>query len=863
MPPSNRSRPTSPSSSTPAEASRERSDWRLGPAAVLAWSIAGVSYSVDESAAWLTSGAAAVAILLIAGAAVVQRRGSSRCAGWLRLVAVSAAVAALTGWASWHALEQRQAAPMQEAIASKHSCLVEFTLTQMVSSSVLEDPGSQEDGGQAPLGQRFRAQLTHLDCGTGAFRLDAPVLVSGRLAAGSSTEPGTRFAADAKLRDIQASSRSAARLSLDAPAEQLAPPGGALAVGATLRASFLTLAATLPGDGGQLVPGLAVGDDREVAEDLVAAMKTSSLVHLTAVSGANCALVTGAVLVIGRLLMRPRLERLAAASLALVAFVVLVTPQGSVVRASAMAIVVLAADAGGRRVTGSSALNLAVIGLLVISPDMSLDAGFALSAAATAGLLLGAGPLGERLSAWMPRPLALTIAVPVAAQLLCQPVLVLLDPRVPVHGVTANLLAAPAAPIATVVGLLACLLAPLAPPLAVVLAWVAWLPASWIAAVARVTSGWPLASIPVPEGLGGVLITAIPAVLLVWWCRERGDSPPARLRRLALVALMALLVTVALGVGLGQRVGSGLTRPDPWRYWMCDVGQGDAMLIRSTAGVILMDTGPESEALDACLTEAKVSELAALILTHFDKDHDGAAATALPLAEQLIVPATGEAHGEGIVRDAATHGIPLVFAGRGDVFTFGDLALHVLWPARTSSGQPSVLSSNDGSLAVSVKPTASCRQACVSLIALADLGEAQQNELMSEAPPELLSADVVKVSHHGSRDQAAELYRVMQPKAALVSVGAENGYGHPTRSTLDMLTAAGAIPLRTDERGHLVVAGSPDDITVWSPPQALAEAASVPRFSASGWPASPPCDTALPECAPPRSASRSRRSRTP
>ena len=144
MPPSNRSRPTSPSSSTPAEASRERSDWRLGPAAALAWSIAGVSYSVDESAAWLTSGAAAVATLLIAGAAVVQRRGSSRCAGWLRLLAVSAAVAALTGWASWHALEQRQAAPIQEAIASTHACLVEFTLTQMVSCLLYTSDAADE-----------------------------------------------------------------------------------------------------------------------------------------------------------------------------------------------------------------------------------------------------------------------------------------------------------------------------------------------------------------------------------------------------------------------------------------------------------------------------------------------------------------------------------------------------------------------------------------------------------------------------------------------------------------------------------------------------------------------------------------------
>jgi len=110
-----------------------------------------------------------------------------------------------------------------------------------------------------------------------------------------------------------------------------------------------------------------------------------------------------------------------------------------------------------------SLLGLATIALLVLDPWYSRDFGFALSVCATAGLVLGSGPLAALLRRCMPRPLAVALAVPLAAQLACQPVLVLLEPVVPVYGVPANLLAAPAAPVATMAGLAGCLLLPVLP----------------------------------------------------------------------------------------------------------------------------------------------------------------------------------------------------------------------------------------------------------------------------------------------------------------------------------------------------------------------------------------------------------------
>src|SRR5690606_39249834 len=135
-----------------------------------------------------------------------------------------------------------------------------------------------------------------------------------------------------------------------------------------------------------------------------------------------------------------------------VGFVVLVTPEPSVQRAAVMALAVLVASGSGRPVRGIPVLCLAVLGLLVVDPWLARSFGFVLSVLATGGLLVLAGPLAAAMARWMPRWLAVVIAVPAAAQVACQPVIVLLDAALPTYGVVANILAAPAAPIATVVG---------------------------------------------------------------------------------------------------------------------------------------------------------------------------------------------------------------------------------------------------------------------------------------------------------------------------------------------------------------------------------------------------------------------------
>ncbi|MFT2692864.1 ComEC/Rec2 family competence protein [Clavibacter zhangzhiyongii] len=339
----------------------------------------------------------------------------------------------------------------------------------------------------------FAARPDHLS----ALGVGAVVRLSGAV---RSADPGDRAAYL-----LQARGR------LDAT---VAPPGP-LAVADGLRQGLTRAAAELPGPGASLLPGLAIGDVSAVSPELAQTMKDSSLTHLTAVSGANCAVIVGLVLALSVAAGLRRPARAVAALAALGAFVVLVTPQPSVLRAAVMAAVLIVSTAGGRPARGLPALAVAVVVLLTADPRLARDLGFTLSVLATAGLLVLAPPLAERLARRMPRRLADALAIPVAAQVACQPVLLVLQPGLPVHGVVANVLAEPAAAPATVAGLVACVLLPIWPAAGDLLVRLAWLPASWIAAVASVMSGLPAGRIPWPTGLAGVVALAVATALVV------------------------------------------------------------------------------------------------------------------------------------------------------------------------------------------------------------------------------------------------------------------------------------------------------------------------------------------------------------
>lgn len=578
------------------------------------------------------------------------------------------------------------------------------------------------------------------------------------------------------------------------------PPTGILRVTAGLRQSLVGAAEGLPGGGGELLPGLAVGDTSAVSVQTDADMKASSLSHLTAVSGANCALVVGIAFGLATVLRTGRRVRVLAGVGALVGFVILVTPEPSVVRAATMAGIAMLAVLLGRAGAGVALLSGAVVLLLLLDPWLSGSLGFALSVAATGALLTLARPLASGLARAMPAPLALALSVPLAAQLACGPLLVLIDPSVPLWGVPANLLAAPAAPVATVLGLAACLCAPI-PVLQSGLAALAWIPAAWIAGIADVASSLPFARVPWMAGVLGAAVLALVGVLVALAVALPGDGGrSARIRRGSAI-LLAGVVTIwgctVVATTISQRWGI----PEDWSILMCDVGQGDAVLVRSDRAIALIDTGHDPALVSACLDRVGVARVDLLVLTHFDKDHVGGSEAVIGRVDTVLHGPTDGIADERLLAELGSAGAQVVSAEQGMTGLLGRARWSVLWPRPGSLFAPG----NDSSVTVSIEGGGVPRS-----LFLGDLSADPQRMLRASIRG---GVEVVKVSHHGSADQDPGLYDQIAPRIALIGVGADNTYGHPTALALTMLqgTAIG----RTDEDGVVAVVGEGDALSLW------------------------------------------------
>ena len=775
---------------------RAEVDLRLALPAAAGWIAALVLVGVPDVAWWVAgaSWAAAVALLVVA---VRRARGVGRWTGTgaLGAIAVGAAVVGLVA-AAIGVAEGRRSVPLETTPGAAWELRVDGRADAAF-------PGFD---GEAQVRIPATVLAVHpAGDGDAITGLDVPVRVTAPAA-----DPTPVFGARVRIevasaRPAESGDRAVLLVRAAGPPEVVHLPAWSAWAGG-LGAGFAAAAEALPGDGGALVPGLAVGDTTAVGDDLDAAMKASSLSHLTAVSGANCAIVTAAGLAAASLAGLGRRTRVAVAGAALLGFVAIVTPEASVVRAATMAGVVLLALALGRGGGGVPALSVAVVALLAFDPWFARDAGFALSVLATAGLLVLAPPIARRLGRVMPVPLAEALALSIAAQLACQPVLTLLEPAVPVFGVAANLLAAPAAPVATVVGLLACLVLPVLPGVAHALLWIAWLPAAWIAALARTTAGLSGASAGVPAGpLGVVLVAAGVLAIVSLWLGGR--------RRLRGVAAFALVVLVGAWAGWGWAADALRTadRPSDWVLAACDVGQGDAVLVRAGGATMLVDTGPDRRALSGCLGALGVHHVDVLVLSHFDADHVGAT-EALAGRVGLVIVADADDPREAAAL-APLAGTEVARVSVGDTGSAGGIRWNVRWPRSGATG------GNDASVAMLVD-AGGLRTAF-----LGDLGEDAQRAMAANG---LGRADVVKVAHHGSADQHDGVYEQLGAPVGLVSVGADNGYGHPTDRALDLVRAGGGVPVRTDESGLVLLAQREGAPVIWVERGATAMSTGAP-----------------------------------
>lgn len=534
------------------------------------------------------------------------------------------------------------------------------------------------------------------------------------------------------------------------------------------------------GDAGSLIPGMVLGDTSKQTPEFKDQMKRSGLTHLVAVSGANFAIVSSFVLWLMQFAFKKKSYRLIATSLALICFIALVRPSPSVLRAAAMAAVLIFAQASSRTTDSIPALGFAMAAVVIGDPWQAKDAGFALSVLATAGLLLLAPVIHDRLP--INNKFAGAVAPPIAAMIFCSPVVVALSGYIAPMSIIANILAAPVVAPITIIGFIAALLSPFAPFISTLLIWLIRFPASFIVGVAHRISDFPVLNIH--NGRVGFSIVAV--ILALFWLFKKSWKKTSSV---ALVLILSLTWV--------QRWPT-----NDWQIANCDVGQGDSMVINLGGGsAIVIDVGPDARAEDKCLRNLGIKQIPLLILSHFHADHVGGLSglTSNRNVGQTWISNNAEPILESENAISFLNQSKIVVAQKGMTAKIGQVSLEVLWPDvnikefEEMPGEGSQI--NNSSIAMIVSSSD------WSIFTAGDLEPPAQHQLLGL----LRKVDIYKVCHHGSKYQDVELMSDLSAQIAVISVGAKNSYGHPAPETIAALTRLGTQVLRTDQDGAIAI----------------------------------------------------------
>jgi competence protein ComEC len=531
-----------------------------------------------------------------------------------------------------------------------------------------------------------------------------------------------------------------------------------------------------------------LGDTSLEKEQFVEDMRRSGLTHLTAVSGENFAIIAAFILWGLAFFLRSMRIRILITASILIAFIFLVRPSPSVMRASVMTAVLLVGKIKGERGSALPALGLAIGLLVLFDPFQAIDPGFALSVSATAGILIASDPIALYLSRFIGQSkIVEMLAIPIAATLFCTPLIMAISGQLSLVSLPANLLASEVVAPITIIGFIAALASPIIPGFSHLLLLLCKPFSGWIVFIAHALGSLPV--LKVPKSFLGAAIALIAIILII------------RKSWKLIATITIMVVAVHFGLSMGWP-GSN------WVYVNCDVGQGDGAVINLGGGsAIVIDVGPEPVAMDSCLSALHIKTIALLVLTHYHADHVNGLSGAMYGREVESVWVTNNPEPAlefAQIRELLqSHPLTVVHQGQKSEFDsqLGRVKILVLWPRVEVEKLPSLPGDGSG-----INNSSIALLISIGKFSIYTSGDTEPPAQQAIAESGLIHmVDFMKVSHHGSAYQYAPLLDLLRPKVATISVGAGNTYGHPAQTTIAALEQRGVRVLRTDLDGAIAL----------------------------------------------------------
>ncbi len=558
------------------------------------------------------------------------------------------------------------------------------------------------------------------------------------------------------------------------------------------------------GEDAPMAKALLIAEQQDIGVEVRERYADAGLVHMLSISGLHVAIVAGAIELLLSVLS---LGRARAAILSLVIVWVYVAVIGAPAPAlrSAVMLTVMASSRIAQRPTSPWASLAIGAAVPLYEPRNVLGLGFQLSVAGMAGLTASASItrrwIRPRLGGWR---LAVSnqILPSIVATIVTAPLIAWSFGRLSLIGPVSNVFAAPVITVLQPMLFLAMLV-----PVEAAARFVAdgTVPLLRIFdAIAARAADVPFAAIQVTPTLIATLLYAVAVASLVAAAVARFNARPA------------LLAGLALAAALWYPLFPSRTRREIELH-MLDVGQGDAVALRTTRGNwILFDagrawrTGDAGRAVIVPYLARRGGKLAAFVLSHPHNDHVGGASTVL----LALRPRTF--HDPGFVAPTGSYAAALASATRsgtrwdrvrpGDSLVVDGLVVTFLAP--DSAWASGLTDPNEASTIARVQFGA------VRFLLVGDAEKELEQWLVANDSAKL-RADVLKVAHHGSSTSTTERFlRAARPRVALISVGKDNSYRHPSPAVVERLARSGARIFRTDQLGNVVVATDGTRITV-------------------------------------------------
>jgi len=586
-------------------------------------------------------------------------------------------------------------------------------------------------------------------------------------------------------------------------------------VHATRRRLGDALARALPEPQAALAQGILLGQRSAIPADLSADLNATGTSHLIAISGQNVSLVAGLVISTLAWLIGRRQAALVAL-LTIAGYTALTGASPTVVRAAIMGGLLVTATLAGRPASAATSIGLAGALMTGLEPQVLHDVSFQLSFAAILGIVYLAPALRERgveqARRWgvdaeggLTGSIVESAAVTAGAVLATLPLIALHFGRVSVIALVPNLLLVPAFPLILGASALTAVAGAIWAPLGQASGFLAWALLSYMVEVGRFFAGLPAASVAI-DGFGrGHAAGAYVALAAITWLLH-GRRPAAitehdglRRRPFTLRARRAWLFAGGLAVAAAIAWWAALDHSDGrLTVSVLDVGQGDAILIETPEGRrVLIDGGASGQAVTGALSaELPFWErtIDLVVLSHPQEDHLAGLIDVLERYDVRQVLATAVEADTALYREwrdlISEEAVPYHAARAGDVIDLGDgVALRVLGPGAGVVASGDV---NDASLVLRLE----WQQA--SFLLTGDIEAAGERALLASGAE--VQSTVLKVAHHGSRTSSSPaLLAAVRAAVAVVSVGANNPFGHPSLGVLERL--GGSFVLRTDEHG--------------------------------------------------------------